>query len=425
MQTTTLNQNRHQNKKISFLISAFPPSFVHGGGVSKRYGRTVEAFGNVGYETHVLTCISNPTMYKNMTYHKFPSINVLGYDCMNILDNLPRIQRIIKGSDMLFVDDTPFASIVCCVANNMGIRAIRTNHTHGASFAPLFLIKLYLCLDGSCSWATTSMQYSRYIQEVYGITCDMVWPTVIWSKLFYTWNRNERAKLRQMQRYKWRQKMPLKDQTKFILFSVGRISPEKRMDLLIDSIPDTAVLILQGDGTERHKKAIATKANATRGCYFWPEHLSAADLQMAYFGCDMFVSASDMETNGLTVVEAIACQTKVAVFPAVGHLESVQDGKNGWYVNFENKHVAREKLTRCLQMQPPPLLESSSKNLRKSQSDYALVTYLDTHVPAARKNVKIPSLTPPRIFLWIEQHRIKILVLILILAVMWFTKLPF
>ena len=142
MQTTTLNQNRHQNKKVSFLVSCFPPSFIFGGGVSKRYGRTVEAFGNLGYETHVLTCISNPTMYKNMTYHKFPSINVLGYDCMNILDNLSRIQRIIKGSDMLFVDDTPFGSIVCCMANKMGIRAIRTNHTHAVSFFPMFLIKL-------------------------------------------------------------------------------------------------------------------------------------------------------------------------------------------------------------------------------------------------------------------------------------------
>lgn len=122
-------------------------------------------------------------------------------------------------------------------------------------------------------------------------------------------------------------------------------------------------------------------------------------------------------------MEALACQTPVAVFPAKGHLESVQDGKNGWYVNFEKKDVARDQLTRCLQMQLP-FLKSSSKKLRKNQSDQTLVTYLDMHVPAVRKNVKIPSLTPPRILLWIVQHRIQILVLILILAVMWFTKFP-
>ena len=411
----------YRNKKVSFLVSCFPPSFIHGGGVSKRYGRTVEAFGNLGYDVHVLTHVSNPTMYKNMTFHKFSSINVFGYNAVNVLDNLPRIQRIISGSNMLFVDDTPFGSIVCCMANNMGIRAIRTNHTHGSSFYSLLLVKLCLRLEGPCSYATTSRQYSRYMKEEYGITCKMIWPPVIWSKLFYTWNRNERVKLRHMQRLKWRQKMVLKDQSKFILLSVGRISPEKRIDLLIDSIPDTAVLIIQGDGEERHKKAIAIKANATRGCYFWPEYLCAEALQAAYFGCDLFVSASNMETNGLTAWEAIACETKVAVFPEKGHLETVQDGKNGWHVNFEKKNVAREKLTQCLEMQPC-MLELSSKNLRRNQSDGTLVTYLDMHVPAVRKNVKIPSLIPHRIVLSIIKYRLKILVLILIFAVMWCCK---
>ena len=410
-----------RKKKVSFIVSAFPPQFTIGGGVAKRYGRTVQAFGNQGYETHVLTYIRHPTTYKNMTVHSFPSINMpLSCTVVNILDDIPRVQRIIQGSEMVFVDDTPGGGIVCCIANNMGIRAIKTNHTHAAAFTPLFVAKLWLVMDGGkeVPYATTSTEYARYIEDTYHVPVRMVWPQILWSDLFYTWTATERVQIRQRQRETWRQQLLPEDQDKFIVFNAGRLSPEKRIDLLMDSIPETAVLIVHGDGLNKHKRPLRAKAERTARCYFLPQYLSAETLRSAYFGCDLFVSASDMETNGLTVVEAIACQTPVAVYPAKGHLESVQDGENGWYVNFEDAAIARQQLTDCLRKGQPASLNASSKRIRASQSDAQLVAYLEVNVPPVRPNVPVPSTVLPRAVLYTMHHRRRILLLISLVLVL-------
>ena len=201
-----------------------------------------------------------------------------------------------------------------------------------------------------------------------------------------------------------------------IILNVGRISPEKRIDLLMDSIPETAVLIVHGEGLEAHKRSLRKKAESTPRCYFMPSYLSAEALRSAYFGCDLFVSASDMETNGLTIVEAIACQTPVAVFPAKGHLESVQDGQNGWYINFEDANMARQQLTDCLRRQPQSL-EASSKRIRRGQGDAELVAYLNANVPKVSGKVPVPSVVPLRVLVYTVIHGWKILLSLLLVLV--------
>lgn len=413
-------------KKVSFILSAFPPQFTIGGGVAKRYGRTVQAFGNQGYETHVLTHVRHPTVYKNMVVHTFPSINILNkFDATNILDDLPRVQRIIRGSEMVFVDDTFGGGIVCCIANNMGIRVIKTNHTHAESFMPVFVAKLYLSLDGASGvpYATTSMEYARYFENTYHRPIRMVWPRILWSNLFHTWTIAERFRIRQIQRKAWRQEELLpEDRDKFIILNAGRISPEKRIDLLMDSIPEMAVLIIHGDGLEAHKRPLRVKAKKTARCYLLVQNLSAKALRSAYFGCDLFVSASNMETNGLTVVEAIACQTPVAVFPEKGHLETVQDGENGWYVNFENANMARQQLTDCLRRGQPKSLKGSSRRIRAGQSDAELVAYLNANVPPVRRKVPVQSMLPLRVSLYTLNHGWNILILVFLVLILTLIK---
>ena len=389
-------------KKVSFILSTFPPDFAIGGGVAKRYGRTVQAFGNQGYETHVLTCVQNPTIYKNMTVHAFPANEFSIWSghsvkSTNILDDIPRVKRIIDGSDMLFVDDTLGGGIICCIANNMGIRSIKTRHTDAAVIGRVAEVVFYFAEGGSrVSWATTSPEYARFLKDTYDfMSIRMIWPQLLWSELFYTWNATERSIIRQIQRKTWQQKLLPEDKGKSIILSVGRLSPEKRIDLLMDSIPETAVLIVHGDGLESHKRSLREKAEKTARCYFLPQYLSAKAMRSAYFGCDLFVSASDMETNGLTVVEAIACETPVAVFPAKGHLQ-VKDGEDGWYVDFENASMARQQLTDCLRKGQPASLAASSRRYRANQSDAQLVAYLEANVPPVRPKLRVPSMIPPR-----------------------------
>jgi len=64
----------------------------------------------------------------------------------------------------------------------------------------------------------------------------------------------------------------------------------------------------------------------------------------SYAAADLFLSASNFETLGNTVVEAWCSGTPVAIQPAQGHLEFVVDGVNSWFVDYDKPEEARQKL---------------------------------------------------------------------------------
>jgi hypothetical protein len=72
--------------------------------------------------------------------------------------------------------------------------------------------------------------------------------------------------------------------------------------------------------------------------------LGAEDLAHAYSAADFFVSASDFETFGFTVIESLACGTPVAVENAGGFVENVVDCHNGLLVNWDDAEGTRARL---------------------------------------------------------------------------------
>jgi glycosyltransferase involved in cell wall biosynthesis len=103
--------------------------------------------------------------------------------------------------------------------------------------------------------------------------------------------------------------------------------------------------------------------------------LDDRQLRVAYQGSDLFVSASNFETLGNTIVEAIASGTPVAVQPAQGHLEHVIDGENSYFVDFNDTSAALAKLELIVATGLPsnahskgclPAFESTSERLRNN-----------------------------------------------------------
>jgi len=98
--------------------------------------------------------------------------------------------------------------------------------------------------------------------------------------------------------------------------------------------------------------------------------LDGYNLRIAYQAADVFVSASDFETLGNSVVEAVCAKTVVAVEPAQGHLEFIQDEENGYFVEFENADAARAKLNYIVESglgsKALPKFEELSERLRTS-----------------------------------------------------------
>jgi glycosyltransferase involved in cell wall biosynthesis len=112
-----------------------------------------------------------------------------------------------------------------------------------------------------------------------------------------------------------------------LLLYVGRLAPEKRLDLLVDvlrAIP-AARLALVGDGPDR---ARLERLFAGLSVYF-TGYLRGPALAAAYASADVFVFPSHTETLGNVVLEAMASGLPVVAAGAGGVTDLVEDGRTG------------------------------------------------------------------------------------------------
>lgn len=112
-----------------------------------------------------------------------------------------------------------------------------------------------------------------------------------------------------------------------LLLTVSRLAPEKNVAFLasvLDQVPD-ACLAIVGDGPQR---AELERLFASRHANFIG-YLKGKDLAAAYASADAFVYASETETMGNVVLEAMACGCAV-VAPRAGGIPSlVEHGTTG------------------------------------------------------------------------------------------------
>jgi glycosyltransferase involved in cell wall biosynthesis len=112
------------------------------------------------------------------------------------------------------------------------------------------------------------------------------------------------------------------------LLYVGRLAPEKDLDLLFDAVrrlPATDFhLIVTGDGPHAARARARAPANAT-----FTGYLTGSELSATFASADLFVFPSRTETYGNAVLEALASGLPVVAFAEGGVLENVRDGVNG------------------------------------------------------------------------------------------------
>jgi glycosyltransferase involved in cell wall biosynthesis len=115
-----------------------------------------------------------------------------------------------------------------------------------------------------------------------------------------------------------------------ILLYVGRLASEKRVDVLLDAFhriraaaPRTA-LVFVGDGPA----AARLRGDAPDGVHF-TGFMRGEQLADAYAAADLFVFASDTETFGNVVLEALASGVPAVVVDQGGVTETVETGRTG------------------------------------------------------------------------------------------------
>jgi glycosyltransferase involved in cell wall biosynthesis len=119
-----------------------------------------------------------------------------------------------------------------------------------------------------------------------------------------------------------------------IYMYMGRIAKEKNLEAFL-SLQLRGTKYVVGDGPEarslkdKYPKVVFTGSKQGDDL---AEHLSSADV---------FVFPSKTETLGLVMIEALACGTPVAAFPAPGAKDMIKNGKNGYMDQSLEKAIGK------------------------------------------------------------------------------------
>ena len=123
---------------------------------------------------------------------------------------------------------------------------------------------------------------------------------------------------------------------KKIALHVGRIDGEKSVDRVIDAFErvlrkrDDAVLLIVGDGIAKTELEEMAQALGIEKDVKFLGRVLPPDLNEIYKTADLFITASEIETQGIVLIEAAATGLPLVAVDAGAVADIVVDGKNGF-----------------------------------------------------------------------------------------------
>lgn len=174
---------------------------------------------------------------------------------------------------------------------------------------------------------------------------------------------------------------PKRPSTKPRLLHVGRISFEKNCNVVLkafkiiqEKIPE-ATLDIIGEGPAITSLGIQAGQLGIKDNVNFLGFISHSTLHEVYPKYDLFVTASTMETQGLVVLEAMACGLPCVGVDSYALPELIQNDRNGYAVkSFDHKDMA----AKCLQiLADPDMYEKFSNQSLEIAQDHELHSCAD------------------------------------------------
>jgi 1,2-diacylglycerol 3-alpha-glucosyltransferase len=141
-----------------------------------------------------------------------------------------------------------------------------------------------------------------------------------------------------------KKKIGLKKDTFTIVF-VGRLAKEKNVDLLLEAqkeIKDKEKninLVIIGDGPDMEEYKETSKRLGIDDVTFFVGKVPWEDIPKYYRAADVFATASTSETQGLTVIEAMAASVAPICIDDESFRNTVIDGLNGRIFKDKDEYV--------------------------------------------------------------------------------------
>ncbi len=162
----------------------------------------------------------------------------------------------------------------------------------------------------------------------------------------------------------------------FVIGSVGRLEPQKRFDLLIESIarihresPQTRLLIA-GEGSQRQSlQSLIDRLQLSDVCRLIGH---CSQISQFYQALDLYVQSSDYEGTPNVILEAMAMEVPIVATDAGGTSDILTNGVDGMIVPIQNVESLTEAIGRCLN-QPDMTRERVRSARAKVESDLNFV----------------------------------------------------
>ncbi len=136
---------------------------------------------------------------------------------------------------------------------------------------------------------------------------------------------------------------------KRLLFFAGRLGKEKNISFLIDVFASffshykNLMLVISGDGPAKRDLEEYARSAGVADSILFTGYIERKKLQQFYSRAEVFVFASKVESQGMVVLEAMACGTPVVAIGKMGTRE-VMGGDSGGFMVDDDQHEFAEKV---------------------------------------------------------------------------------
>lgn len=181
-----------------------------------------------------------------------------------------------------------------------------------------------------------------------------------------------------------------------LILHVGRLDPEKMVERVIHAAAEVmdvspAHLVIVGDGKEKEKLVSLANSLGIQNRVHFTGYISMDDgLPAVYRTANVFVMASEVESQGLVLLEAAASGLPLAAFEATSIPEVVHHNRNGYLVKPGDVHAMADAISQIVDS--PALAKQMGEESRRLAEHYDHERAQLLHEQYYRKLIKQQSL---------------------------------
>ena len=342
--------------RIGLFTDTYPP-FING--VSTSVYMLKKALEREGHQVYVVT-MNNETFHygfdENNTVVRIPGLPIGIYDYrVSTVYPLRAMNIIRKWKLDVIHSHTEFSvgTFARFISRQYNIPLVHTYHTlyedyvyyitKGYFDKPSKKIVEYLthfyCDKTANELIVPTKKIYDLFKEKYNVDKSIhIIPTGIEIERFY----DENVDKEEVEAVRKKLKLEKKD---FTILFVGRIAKEKNIDLLLSAqqkINDkdkNIKLVIVGDGPDMDEyKKMAKDLGISKNVIFVGK-VPWEDIPKYYHAADIFATASTSETQGLTVIEAMAASVAPICIDDESFRNTVVDGYNGEIFKDEEEYI--------------------------------------------------------------------------------------